>query len=178
MHDSSACIVRDGELLFAVAEERLSRMKHDSGFPQLAIQACLDFAGVPAAKLDEVCFGWPPAGATAAPRPEMFRIRKNAAQLSERAEFLFAFSQHVASAWRRKSFHAALWKNAGAHALCGSSSRARHQRVRLFRLRKLRRGSHGWARRLGSHFHLAWPRWPARSRSNHSVSRFRRIFLQ
>ena len=25
MHDSSACIVRDGELLFAVAEERLSR---------------------------------------------------------------------------------------------------------------------------------------------------------
>lgn len=63
MHDSSACIVHDGELLFAVAEERLSRMKHDSGFPQLAIQACLDFAGVPAAKLDEVCFGWPPAGA-------------------------------------------------------------------------------------------------------------------
>jgi carbamoyltransferase len=63
MHDSSACIVRDGELLFAVAEERLSRVKHDSGFPQLAIQACLDFAGVPATKLDEVCFGWPPAGA-------------------------------------------------------------------------------------------------------------------
>jgi predicted NodU family carbamoyl transferase len=27
MHDSSACIVRDGEILFAVAEERLSRMK-------------------------------------------------------------------------------------------------------------------------------------------------------
>jgi carbamoyltransferase len=64
MHDSSACIVRDGELLFAVAEERLSRVKHDSGFPQLAIQACLDFAGVPASKLDEVCFGWPSAGAT------------------------------------------------------------------------------------------------------------------
>jgi carbamoyltransferase len=63
MHDSSACIVRDGELLFAVAEERLSRVKHDAGFPRLAIQACLDFAGVPAAQLDEVCFGWPHAGA-------------------------------------------------------------------------------------------------------------------
>jgi carbamoyltransferase len=63
MHDSSACMVRDGELLFAVAEERLSRIKHDAGFPRLAIQACLDFAGVPASQLDEVCFGWPRAGA-------------------------------------------------------------------------------------------------------------------
>jgi len=43
MHDSSACMVRDGELLFAVAEERISRVKHDAGFPQQAIQACLDF---------------------------------------------------------------------------------------------------------------------------------------
>jgi carbamoyltransferase len=64
MHDSSACIVRDRELLFAVAEERISRVKHDSGFPRLAIQACLDFAGVPVTQLDEVCFGWPHAGAT------------------------------------------------------------------------------------------------------------------
>lgn len=63
MHDSSACIVRDGELLFAVAEERLSRVKHDSAFPRLAIQACLEFAGVQAQQLDEVCFGWPRAGA-------------------------------------------------------------------------------------------------------------------
>lgn len=44
MHDSSACIVRDGRLLFAVAEERLSRIEHDAGFPGPAIQACLDFA--------------------------------------------------------------------------------------------------------------------------------------
>ena len=62
MHDSSACIVRDGDLLFAVAEERLSRLKHDARFPQLAIQACLDFANISAAQLDEVCFGWQTAG--------------------------------------------------------------------------------------------------------------------
>src|SRR5438477_368158 len=62
MHDSSACIVRDGELLFAVAEERISRVKHDAGFPKLAIQVCLDFAKVPAAQIDEVCFGWQTAG--------------------------------------------------------------------------------------------------------------------
>ncbi len=62
MHDSSACIVRDGELLFAVAEERISRLKHDARFPENAIQACLDFACVRAAELDEVCFGWQTAG--------------------------------------------------------------------------------------------------------------------
>jgi len=62
MHDSSACIVRDGELLFAVAEERISRLKHDAGFPKLAIQACLDFAKVTAEQIDEVCFGWQTAG--------------------------------------------------------------------------------------------------------------------
>jgi carbamoyltransferase len=63
MHDSSACIVRDGELLFAVAEERISRVKHDAAFPQHAIQACLDFARVGAGQIDEVCFGWPHPGA-------------------------------------------------------------------------------------------------------------------
>ncbi len=62
MHDSSACIVQDGELLFAVAEERISRVKHDASFPKLAIQACLDFAKVGAAQLDEICFGWQTAG--------------------------------------------------------------------------------------------------------------------
>lgn len=65
MHDSSAAICRDGELLYAVAEERLSRIKHDCGFPRFAIQACLDFAGVSPDKLDRVCFGisHPRAGA-------------------------------------------------------------------------------------------------------------------
>jgi carbamoyltransferase len=58
MHDSSACLVRDGELLFAVAEERISRLKHDARFPHLAIQACLDFAKVRPEQIDEVCFGW------------------------------------------------------------------------------------------------------------------------
>jgi carbamoyltransferase len=63
MHDSAACLVRDGELLFAVAEERISRTKHDARFPVNAIRACLEFGGVSAQQLDEVCFGWQVAGA-------------------------------------------------------------------------------------------------------------------
>jgi carbamoyltransferase len=60
MHDSSACIARDGEVLFAIAEERLSRVKHDARFPTLAIRACLDFAGVHTDGLEFICQGWSP----------------------------------------------------------------------------------------------------------------------
>ena len=59
MHDSSACIARDGELLFAVAEERISRIKHDAGFPHHAIRACLEFVSVRPDELDAICVGWP-----------------------------------------------------------------------------------------------------------------------
>ena len=59
MHDSSACIVRDGKLLFAIAEERVSRVKHDSRFPVLSIKSCLHHAGIRPGDLDFVCFGWP-----------------------------------------------------------------------------------------------------------------------
>src|SRR6266436_3067629 len=62
MHDSSACVVRDGELLCAVAEERISRIKHDARFPRLAIESCLEFARIRVEQLDEVCFGWSTAG--------------------------------------------------------------------------------------------------------------------
>jgi carbamoyltransferase len=59
IHDSSACIVRDGKVLFATAEERLSRIKHDRNFPIKAIEACLDYAQVKPQELDYICFGWP-----------------------------------------------------------------------------------------------------------------------
>ncbi len=34
--DASAAIVQDGEVVFAIAEERLNRQKHYGGFPTLA----------------------------------------------------------------------------------------------------------------------------------------------
>jgi len=61
LHDSSACIMRDGKILFATAEERVSRIKHDSRFPVNSIKACLDYAKVQPDELDYICFGWPRA---------------------------------------------------------------------------------------------------------------------
>ena len=55
--DASAALVQDGEVVFAIAEERLNRIKHYAGFPNLAINACLDFAGAKITDVDHVAIG-------------------------------------------------------------------------------------------------------------------------
>src|SRR5580765_7206258 len=40
--DASAALLVDGQLAYAIEEERLNRIKHWAGFPALAIQACLE----------------------------------------------------------------------------------------------------------------------------------------
>jgi carbamoyltransferase len=55
--DASAAIVQDGEVIFAVAEERLNRVKHYGGFPSLAIKACLDAAGAKISDVEHVTVG-------------------------------------------------------------------------------------------------------------------------
>src|SRR3954462_3742440 len=55
--DASAAIVVDGEVKFAIAEERLNRHKHFGGFPALAIKACLDAVGATISDVDHVAVG-------------------------------------------------------------------------------------------------------------------------
>src|SRR5690242_12265919 len=55
-HDSAAALVVDGVPVCAVQEERLSRHKHDAGFPVSAIDWCLEHAGVEPESLDAVVF--------------------------------------------------------------------------------------------------------------------------
>jgi carbamoyltransferase len=55
--DSSAAIIQDGEVKFAIAEERLNRIKHYAGFPALAVQACLNFVGAKITDVDHVAVG-------------------------------------------------------------------------------------------------------------------------
>ena len=55
-HDSAACLVKDGQILSAVQEERLTRKKHDQSFPKNSIRYCLDHAGLTAKDLDYVAF--------------------------------------------------------------------------------------------------------------------------
>jgi carbamoyltransferase len=55
-HDSAACIVKDGNILVAVQEERFTRKKHDPRFPKNAIKYCLEEAGITIQRVDSVVF--------------------------------------------------------------------------------------------------------------------------
>ncbi len=55
-HDSAAALLKDGVLVAAGQEERFSRKRHDSGFPEKAIQYVLHEAGITADRLDAVGF--------------------------------------------------------------------------------------------------------------------------
>ena len=52
--DSSACLLKDGELIAASEEERFKRIKHWAGFPSEAIKFCLDDANIKLADLDYI----------------------------------------------------------------------------------------------------------------------------
>lgn len=53
-HDTSACIVRDGELLSAIEEERFTRTKHTWQFPRIAIGRALEDAGMEPGDITDV----------------------------------------------------------------------------------------------------------------------------
>lgn len=57
-HDSAAALVVDGEFVFGVAEERISRRKHTGDFPIGAIETCLEQTGLDIAEIDEVVHGF------------------------------------------------------------------------------------------------------------------------
>lgn len=55
-HDSAAALIRDGVLVAAAEEERFSRRKHDSGFPELAIDFVLKTGGITLDDVDYIVF--------------------------------------------------------------------------------------------------------------------------
>ncbi len=66
MHDASAALVIDGNIVAAAEEERFNRVKHSKGFPKHAIRFCLDYAGVDIRDIDVICASW---------RPWVLRVR-------------------------------------------------------------------------------------------------------
>lgn len=55
-HNSAAALVADGEVVAAVEEERLTRVKNDARFPANAISSCLNWAGVTLDDIDLIAF--------------------------------------------------------------------------------------------------------------------------
>lgn len=53
-HDSSAALLRDGQIVADVAEERFTRIKHYCGLPFKAVEYCLKSAGIGPEEIDVV----------------------------------------------------------------------------------------------------------------------------
>lgn len=55
-HNSSACLMQDGRIVYAVQEERFSRVKNFWGPPVESVKACLSYAGIGLAGVQEIAF--------------------------------------------------------------------------------------------------------------------------
>ena len=58
--DSSAAILKNGKLLFAIEEEKLIRQKHWAGFPENSIKKCLEFNNIDASDVTDVSINTSP----------------------------------------------------------------------------------------------------------------------
>lgn len=57
-HDAAAVLIRDGEIICAVEDERLSRIKHSNFFPARAIQRSLEIGGIEWNAVDRVAMNF------------------------------------------------------------------------------------------------------------------------
>ena len=55
-HDSAVCLLKEGEIIKAVQEERFSRKKHDSSFPINSIYYCLDSENIDLRDIENIIY--------------------------------------------------------------------------------------------------------------------------
>lgn len=60
VHDSAACLIKHGELVANVEEERFNRIKHTDVFPVQSIKYVLDAGGIGMSEIDTIAFNWNP----------------------------------------------------------------------------------------------------------------------
>lgn len=113
--DSSACLVKDGELVAAVEEERFRRIKHWAGFPGKSVRYCLEQAGININDIDHVALNRNPKANLM--RKALYAFRKhpsldlikdrfkNAARVSDIKEALAQEFSVEASSLRARVHH-------------------------------------------------------------------------
>ena len=55
---ASACLMKDGEIIFAASEERFTRKKLDNSFPLKSINSCLSYANIELSDVDVIAYAW------------------------------------------------------------------------------------------------------------------------
>lgn len=65
-HNSTVCLMQNGEIVFAVSEERLSRKKNDGSIPIKGLTYCIDYLGISKEDIKTVVFNSVPLESTVA----------------------------------------------------------------------------------------------------------------
>src|SRR6266576_407917 len=90
--DAAAAIIKDGELLAAVEEERFNRIKHCAGFPTESVRYCLAAAGIDIEEVEHIGISRDPSAhpnkkiLLAAPRAVARRGKSGDGENGEREE--------------------------------------------------------------------------------------------
>ena len=58
--DASIALIKNGNIEFALEEERLNRIKHSAGFPIKSLKYCLDYKNLKLNDIDLICFNFNP----------------------------------------------------------------------------------------------------------------------
>lgn len=82
--DSAACLIKDGCLIAAAEEERFRRVKHWAGFPQEAIDYCLDAAGINLPDVEHVAINRDPKANILRKALFLLRNRPNLSAIRDR----------------------------------------------------------------------------------------------
>jgi len=103
---ASACLIKDGQLLAAVEEERFRRIKYCAGFPTEAIRYCLDKAGITAYDLDHIGISRDPSANlykkvifTLRRRPTFELIKSRLVEMAEVKDAKKEFCQSLGIKW-------------------------------------------------------------------------------
>lgn len=115
-HDASAVLLRDGDVVFAVEEERLTRKKHTGSFPAQAIESCLAHAGLSLDDVDAIAVGerggsGPYQDPDLSPATIARALRASGltrSDLSDRVQLVEHHVAHAMSAWYPSGFDEAL----------------------------------------------------------------------
>lgn len=115
MGNAAAALLRDGEIVAAVEEERFSRVKQHIGFPDQAVAYCLQEAGIQLADVSHVGLYWKPwvlrhkavqAVRSATISRDMFKARvdRGVAQVSDSYLGMFRYPARLRSTFGASDF--------------------------------------------------------------------------
>ena len=96
--DVSAVLLRDGDLVVALEEERFRRVKHWAGFPTQSIQRCLEIGGISGKDIDHVAISR---------NPKANLLRKGLFTITKRPDLSLVLDR-VRNARKVRDFHGPL----------------------------------------------------------------------